>query len=349
VVVVEKHLSLSRTSSRAPLRLERKNPHLGVSRRRGQRRDFRKNGCSPNRMHVPRAPLFSARRRISSIDPFGNTLSKSGPLADANTYRFSSQEYHQPSGLSLYLNRAYDPNLQRWLNRDPIEERGGLNLYGSLGNDPVNAVDPLGLWNLWNPATWGDANPNGWSVLNSLTPWHESSGYTWEGIKWNTGQAAQATLDGIIPFADFFKNNGGYDPCDKSLAWSRRLGAFSRDVYGGRLFSGLFSGGSSSALYSGEAAQTATAEVFPETITLSKTLGGKIVENYVAPVATRLFGKPFTENVVWRGASALFAGNAKGLVPVVIEGAPAATKIIWTELKVIQFLGNAKPVLLYVP
>src|SRR5207249_10809055 len=47
-------------------------------------------------------------------DPFGNILSKSGPVADANTYLFSSQEYHQPSGLLLYLYRAYDPNLQRF-------------------------------------------------------------------------------------------------------------------------------------------------------------------------------------------------------------------------------------------
>jgi RHS repeat-associated protein len=90
-------------------------------------------------------PLFSARRRISSIDPFGNILSKSGPLADANIYRFSSQEYHQPSGLSLYLYRAYDPNLQRWLSRDPIGERGGANLYGFVGNSPQNYLDPLGL------------------------------------------------------------------------------------------------------------------------------------------------------------------------------------------------------------
>jgi uncharacterized protein RhaS with RHS repeats len=32
-----------------------------------------------------------------------------------------------------------------WLNRDPIEEAGGLNLYGYVGNNPVNYIDPLGL------------------------------------------------------------------------------------------------------------------------------------------------------------------------------------------------------------
>jgi RHS repeat-associated protein len=66
-------------------------------------------------------------------------------LADANTYRFSSQEYHQPSGLSLYLYRAYDPNLQRWLNRDPIEELGGNNLYAYVANEPISWVDRNGL------------------------------------------------------------------------------------------------------------------------------------------------------------------------------------------------------------
>lgn len=32
-----------------------------------------------------------------------------------------------------------------WPNRDPIGERGGLNLYGFVGNDGVNAWDRLGL------------------------------------------------------------------------------------------------------------------------------------------------------------------------------------------------------------
>jgi RHS repeat-associated protein len=94
-------------------------------------------------------------------DPFGNTLSKSGPLADANAYRFSSQEYHQPSGLVLYLYRAYDPNLQRFVNRDPIEEDGGINLYGFVANRPLSRVDPLGLG--WFDPPMGDVQvlPNG--------------------------------------------------------------------------------------------------------------------------------------------------------------------------------------------
>jgi RHS repeat-associated protein len=41
--------------------------------------------------------------------------------------------------------RAYDPSTGRWLSRDPIEEDGGINLYGYVGGNPVNLIDPLGL------------------------------------------------------------------------------------------------------------------------------------------------------------------------------------------------------------
>jgi RHS repeat-associated protein len=62
-------------------------------------------------------------------DPFGSVLSRSGPLADANVYRFSSKEFHTASGLFYYLYRLYDPNLQRWITRDPIGELADNNLY----------------------------------------------------------------------------------------------------------------------------------------------------------------------------------------------------------------------------
>src|SRR5436190_20190878 len=78
-------------------------------------------------------------------NPFGGTVSSSGTLASANTYRFSSKEYHVNSGLYYYGYRWYDANLQRWLNRDPIEEHGGLNLYIFSQNNPAGKIDLLGL------------------------------------------------------------------------------------------------------------------------------------------------------------------------------------------------------------
>jgi uncharacterized protein RhaS with RHS repeats len=47
--------------------------------------------------------------------------------------------------VSYYGYRYYDPETARWSSRDPIGERGGMNLYGFVGNDGVNWLDYLGL------------------------------------------------------------------------------------------------------------------------------------------------------------------------------------------------------------
>ena len=41
--------------------------------------------------------------------------------------------------------RYYNPSTGRWLNRDPIGELGGVNLYQASRNSNPNAVDPYGL------------------------------------------------------------------------------------------------------------------------------------------------------------------------------------------------------------
>lgn len=38
----------------------------------------------------------------------------------------------------------YDPGTQKWINRDPIAERGGLNVYAVVANSPIGLVDPVG-------------------------------------------------------------------------------------------------------------------------------------------------------------------------------------------------------------
>ena len=52
----------------------------------------------------------------------------------------------------------YDPGAQRWLNRDPIGEKGGKDLFVYVKNGPVNRVDPLGLYG--NPVS-GPGGPVG--------------------------------------------------------------------------------------------------------------------------------------------------------------------------------------------
>jgi RHS repeat-associated protein len=59
--------------------------------------------------------------------------------------------YRHASGLYLTHYRFYDPEAGRWLNRDPIGEHGGINLYAYVGGNPVNFVDPTGEF-AWAPA-----------------------------------------------------------------------------------------------------------------------------------------------------------------------------------------------------
>ncbi|MBI5896212.1 MAG: RHS repeat-associated core domain-containing protein [Desulfobacterales bacterium] len=79
-------------------------------------------------------------------DSFGRLTTQSGTLDQP--YRFSTKQYLADIGLNYYGYRFYSPAMGRWLNRDPLGEAGGLNLYAFIQNNPTNVVDPNGL----NPA-----------------------------------------------------------------------------------------------------------------------------------------------------------------------------------------------------
>jgi RHS repeat-associated protein len=76
-------------------------------------------------------------------DPFGRIAASSGAVADF-TYRFSTKPQDFETGLYYYGYRFYDPVTGRWPSRDPIEEEGGVNLYGFVENRPLSSVDFLG-------------------------------------------------------------------------------------------------------------------------------------------------------------------------------------------------------------
>ena|GEM_PF-791866 len=80
--------------------------------------------------------------------PFGEPVRTSGALAKAQPFRFSSKWTDCESGLVYYGYRYYSTTTGRWLNTDPIGERGGKNLYGFLRNDGVNGIDSRGLFGL---------------------------------------------------------------------------------------------------------------------------------------------------------------------------------------------------------
>ena len=74
----------------------------------------------------------------------GKLISQSGPLADFFRHRFSTKYFDVETGLYYYGYRFYHPALMRWLNRDPLEEKGGLNLYAFCANNAQNRYDADG-------------------------------------------------------------------------------------------------------------------------------------------------------------------------------------------------------------
>jgi RHS repeat-associated protein len=99
-------------------------------------------------------------------DPYGRQTQVSGTMyAD---FGYAGMYYHAISGLNLTLFRAYDPNAGRWLNHDPIGERGGLNLYDYVGNNPINLEDHEGLTgSIWGSS--GTLTVNGTKVTGINT------------------------------------------------------------------------------------------------------------------------------------------------------------------------------------
>jgi len=106
-----------------------------------------------------------------TYDPFGNILSSAGVFAGINPFRFSTKYLDFETGLYYYGYRFFIPELGRWVNRDPMEEEGGLNLYVFAKNGPINLFDLLGLkgighhiipWHLFDGGKVADAVKTIW-------------------------------------------------------------------------------------------------------------------------------------------------------------------------------------------
>ena len=115
-------------------------------------------------------------------DPYGRSITVLGTTP--TDFNFTGLYRHSKSNLDLATYRAYDPDLGRWLNRDPIGEAGGLNLYAYVRNEPTKYIDPSGLvpdevaivgsydqrrYNLFPPPDW-HANRNRYNKCPKREP-----------------------------------------------------------------------------------------------------------------------------------------------------------------------------------
>jgi RHS repeat-associated protein len=76
---------------------------------------------------------------------FGEIYSQAGSLVQP--YTFTGREYDAESGLYYYRARYYDAEIGRFITKDPTGfASGDVNLYRFVFNNPVNRIDPWGLW-----------------------------------------------------------------------------------------------------------------------------------------------------------------------------------------------------------
>jgi RHS repeat-associated protein len=84
-------------------------------------------------------------------------------------------------GLKHNWHRYYDPKTGRYFTPDPIRLDGGINLYAYVDNNPINLIDPLGLW--------------GEDVHSGIGNKKEYGTYTWaKQVGFNEAQARKIAL-----------------------------------------------------------------------------------------------------------------------------------------------------------
>ena len=160
------------------------------------------------------APLLPRRRdprlrpQPTPHSPQAQTYTYHDPLPPTRRTQYSGPRTLNPTQphLTYYGFRYYDPETGRWPNRDPIEERGGYNLYGFVGNDGVNRWDYLGM----TGSSWfsfaSELFSYGSFFLNCTAEWTEGSpGFSLENVNITNIDADNYSI-APDPFAVFWFN-----------------------------------------------------------------------------------------------------------------------------------------------
>jgi RHS repeat-associated protein len=122
-----------------------------------------------------------------------------------------STENQRFCGVAKYYGyRYYHPQTGRWINRDPIEEEGGLNLYGFVYNSPYNWIDPLGLKNCQVVVFFGHHISNGYgpNIRQEMGEFMKNAGTCDRagGLGCSTGEQGGGN---IIGFPNIPRRTGG--------------------------------------------------------------------------------------------------------------------------------------------
>ncbi len=139
-------------------------------------------------------------------DSFGNIINDTNP-GFTIPFGFAGGLHDVDTGLVRFGARDFDASVGRWTAKDPIDFAGGdVNLYGYVQNNPVNFIDPLGLYG-WKDVVGGVAILTGGSLLAISSPaWVPIAGGVL--IVGGAGLLAYDTIVGSIKTIDNFVDEG---------------------------------------------------------------------------------------------------------------------------------------------
>jgi RHS repeat-associated protein len=147
----------------------------------------------------------------------------SAAIASANPIRFASKYLDVETGLYDHNHRFYDPAQGRFINRDPIGEAGGVNLYAYARNRPNQSWDWLGfaspqdnndIVTLDEFTVWGDPVPSDFASIGDIPGYGAGSGGSGDSAP-NSAAPNSAAPNSA---ADKDKKNDCYDFVDSLLS-----------------------------------------------------------------------------------------------------------------------------------
>jgi RHS repeat-associated protein len=165
-----------------------------------------------------------------------------------NNFRFPGQYYDSETGYHYNYHRYYDPKTGRYLTPDPIGLAGGINPYVYVLNDPVNAIDPEGLWIAQVIGAGIGAGVNAYKNWDAWQSGTISTGQFWASVGVGAATGLLSSLGGgiisgaLLGGSSAFINNVGNqyitnDPCE-GIDWRKAFIAGGLG-YGSGFISGL--------------------------------------------------------------------------------------------------------------
>jgi RHS repeat-associated protein len=90
--------------------------------------------------------LTTATGEVKGTRSYGAYGQLEEPSGETPAVGYAGMLAHAESGFYFTHYRVYDPQMGRWLSRDPIGEDGGINTYLYANANPLSYTDPLGLF-----------------------------------------------------------------------------------------------------------------------------------------------------------------------------------------------------------